>query len=295
METRENFDALFQETPLPAPATPEPRQPMDKEAWAAKQKEQREALYAQADVMADRVLGEPESLKAYLQAQARLGKISVTNTLLLMGQRPGAARVHSFEEWQRMGRSVKRGEKASLVLEPGREYVKEDGSLGVSYNVKWVFDVRQTGGRDVRQPPIHPVRNRLKALMTETAVECKLTDDVSQSIGAHFNEELNMVQVAKGLDGDTLFFTVARELARAETRNSTFACDCVANILCNRYGIPPRYSDQVPEEYANLEPRGKREMLSEVRQTACNAIERIDRNLQHMLAPQQKNQDVPTR
>mgnify|MGYP000809782390 FL=1 len=46
METRENYDALFQEAPQAVvPAQDEPRAPMDKEAWAAKQKEQREALY----------------------------------------------------------------------------------------------------------------------------------------------------------------------------------------------------------------------------------------------------------
>ncbi len=293
METRESYDNLFQEAQ--APTAPEPRQAMSKEEWAALQKEQREALYAQADAMADRVLGESERLKAYLQAQARLGRASVTNTLLLMEQRPGASRVHSFQEWQRMGRSVNRNEKASLVLEPGREYVKDDGSLGVSYNVKRVFDVKQTGGRDLRQAPIHPVRNRLKALMTKTPVPVQLSDAVAPGVGAIYSEYKNVVEVARGLEGDTLFFVVARELARAETRNSTFACDCVANILCNRYGISPRYSDRVPEEYANLEPRGKREMLSDVRQTACNAIERIDRNLEQMLSPQQKKQDAPTR
>ena len=50
METRENYDALFQEAPQAVvPAQDEPRAPMDKEAWAAKQKEQREALYERAD------------------------------------------------------------------------------------------------------------------------------------------------------------------------------------------------------------------------------------------------------
>ena len=54
METRENYDALFQEAPQAVvPAQDEPRAPMDKEAWAAKQKEQREALYERADKIAD--------------------------------------------------------------------------------------------------------------------------------------------------------------------------------------------------------------------------------------------------
>lgn len=60
METRENYDALFQEAPQAVvPAQDEPRAPMDKEAWAAKQKEQREALYERADKIADAVLDNP--------------------------------------------------------------------------------------------------------------------------------------------------------------------------------------------------------------------------------------------
>ena len=292
METRENYDALFQESPQAvAPAPSEPRAPMDKEAWAAKQKEQRETLYERADRMAD----DPAALQRYLKAQALLGRSGVTNTLLLMEQCPGATRVHSFEEWQRMGRSVKRGEQANLVFERGREYVREDGSMGAFQNVKRVFDVRQTAGKPLRQPPIHPVRNRLKALMTNTPVSVRLSDEISQSLGALYQEDKNIVQVARGLDGDALFFVVARELARSETRASTFACDCVANIMCNRYGMTPRYSDQVPEEFANLEPQGKREVLVSVRNAACAMMERMDRSLSQMLQPQEKRQDAPQR
>ena len=296
METRENYDALFQESPqAAAPAPSEPRAPMDKEAWAAKQKEQRETLYERADRMADAVLDDPAALQRYLKAQALLGRSGVTNTLLLMEQCPGATRVHSFEEWQRMGRSVKRGEQASLVFERGREYVREDGSIGAFQNVKRVFDVRQTAGKPLRQPPIHPVRNRLKALMTNTSVPVRLSDEISQSLGALYQEDKNAVQVARGLDGNDLFFVVARELARAETRASTFACDCVANIMCNRYGMTPRYSDQVPEEFANLEPQGKREVLVSVRNVACAMMERMDRSLSQILQPQEKRQDAPQR
>ena len=100
METRKNYDALFQEAPQAVvPAQDEPRAPMDKEAWAAKQKEQREALYERADKIADAVLDNPAALQRYLEAQARLGRSGVTNTLLLMEQCPGATRVHDFEEW----------------------------------------------------------------------------------------------------------------------------------------------------------------------------------------------------
>ena len=290
MET--NYDGLFEDSKDYQKEGP---QMLDKEAWAAKQKAQREALYTQADGMADKVLGDPEYLRAYLEAQARLGRATITNTLLLMAQRPGASRVHTFEEWQRMGRSIKSGEQASLIFQKGREYVREDGTIGAFQNVRRVFDIRQTTGKAVKQPPIHPVKHRLKALMAETAVPCKLSDNVSQSIGASFNSETCVAEVARGLDEDALFFCVARELARAEHGGSTFECDCAANILCNRYGMAPRYPDARPEEYVNLDSEGKREALFKVRKAACAVMERMDRNLARLAQAYEKRQDGPQR
>lgn len=82
------------------------------------------------------------------------------------------------------------------------------------------------------------------------------------------------------MENKDLFFTVARELARAEGFDNTFPCDCAANITCLRYGIEPRLPDKIPEEYVDLDNRDKRDALSIIRDTACDMVERIDHNLQ---------------
>lgn len=282
----ENFDSLFD-----AQAKNLPEQPFDKEAWAEKKQTQRAELYEMTDETADRALCEPEMLAAYLGMQARLGRTSVSNTLLVMAQRPDATRVMAYEDWQQKGRSVKRNEKALLVLEANGEYQREDGSMATSYDVKRVFDMSQTHGKPVQQRATlsMPLRAKLKALMTDTPVPVKPSERVSESIGALYAPEDNTVFVARTQDWSKLFFVVARELARAGGTQDTFLCDCAANIVCERFGVPMVTCDRIPDEYASLDVREKREALGEVRETANDIVERTDRN-QYAEYQQQKNQ-----
>lgn len=296
METkRENYDSLFAELAQEAPQQPEARQPVDKEAWAAAQKAQREELYALADQMADRALSDPAILRQYIETQARLGGESTTNTLILMEKYPEASHTRTFEEWHRMDRSVKPGEQAISLLSRGREYVREDGTKGAYMQTRKVFDVRQTTGRALRQQPVHATFNRIKALMTDTPVPVRLSDAVPGGVGAQYNAEKGVVEVARGLDGNALFFSVARELARANENLDTFQADCVANTLCCRYGMEPRFPDRIHESFAALEPAEKRQLLSNVRAAAWEMEKRIDRNLEQMVKTQEKRQDAPAR
>ena len=51
-------------------------------------------------------------------------------------------------DWQEDGVKVSKGAKSLSILEPV-EYAKKDGSTGIAYNVKKVFDVSQTNGRSL--------------------------------------------------------------------------------------------------------------------------------------------------
>lgn len=42
---------------------------------------------------------------------------------------------------------MRRGQKAIPIIEPVKEYVRDDGSIGVLYDVRKVFDVSQTTAR----------------------------------------------------------------------------------------------------------------------------------------------------
>src|SRR5438876_6872473 len=59
-----------------------------------------------------------ESFRRYLDAQARFHHYSWGNVLLILAQRPDAARVAGYRTWQALGRQVRRGEKGIRILVP---------------------------------------------------------------------------------------------------------------------------------------------------------------------------------
>ena len=253
---------------------------LDFETWAKQKREQRDALYAKVDEMSDKVFSDAGVLASYLAIQAKLGKTSVPNALLVTAQRPDASYLRTFDEWQKCGRSVMKGEKSIEILAPMGEYQRADGSTRTNFGVKQVFDVAQTQGNKEWKRYTPPIKAAMKALTTKSPVAIRLDDSVAQSIGALYSEDANAILVARGLENKDLFFSVARELARADGCDNTFLCDCAANMLCIRYGVEPKLPDAVSTDYAELDTREKRDALSIIRDTVCEMTERLDQNLQ---------------
>ena len=282
----ENYDNLFEQQPE------QTEQPFDREAWAQPKREQRQELYDLIEEMSEKTLTDPSALSDYLNMQARLGKTSVANTLLVVAQKPDATFIANYDDWQKRGRSVKRGENAALVLEANGEYERPDGTMGVNFDVKRVFDISQTYGKTIRERTAPPIKTALKAITTNVPVPVKLSEGISQSVGAMYSEKDKTIYVAKGVEGNNLFFALSRELARAHSGANTFVCDCAANVACLRYGVPAKYCDRIPDEIAALESREKRSALNIVRDAACEIAERVDRNL---FAERQQSRNDPVR
>lgn len=148
-------------------------------------------------------------------------------------------------------------------------------------DAKCVFDISQTHGKPIQQRATlsMPLRSKLIALMTDAPVPIKPSENVAESVGALYSQEDNTIYVARTSNWNKLFFVVARELARAEQEESTFICDCAANITCERFGVPSVPCDQIPDELSALDVREKRSVLGIVREAAWDINERVDRNL----------------
>ena len=86
-------------------------------------------------------------LKEYADKQAQLFKHSVSNVLLIMEQMPEASWVRSYDDWQKDGVQVLKGETGIRTLGSYR-YQKEDGSMGMGSKVVKMFDVSQTAIKD---------------------------------------------------------------------------------------------------------------------------------------------------
>jgi hypothetical protein len=263
--------------------------PFDKEKWAAEKKAEREEVYARIDATTQRISDDPTMFRDYLDVMARFPRHSVANTLLIHDQSPDATRLGDFDSWKARGESVKRGESAIAILEPGDEYTRDDGSIGVSYNVRKVFDAKQTSARHLE--PRHPeIREALLALICKTPIPVKTVDAQAQTEGARYDHEAQTIFVVSGLEPPELFKALAVEMAHADlvARQGTFNqgqqvedAQLIGYVVAKRFGVD--VSDRMPtiSPVRNDEDRKEaREQLGRVRDSAKSISDRMSKTLE---------------
>ena len=184
---------------------------LSKEEYAEKMRKEKEAVYQMADETATGIVASPEKFKAFLDTQSRLDRYSAVNALLIFKQLPEASQLKNFDDWSKDNIKITKGAKSISILEPV-EYAKRDGTTGISYNVKKVFDVSQTNGK---RPPAPTVNRDPKALITtmldSSPVNVEAADDLPYpNMAAFYNNEEQTLYVKRDV-GDS----VAVEIGRA--------------------------------------------------------------------------------
>ena len=191
---------------------------LSKEEYAEKMKAEKEAVYQMADDTAKAIVSDPEKFKAFLDTQSRLDRYSAVNALLIFKQLPEASQLKNFDDWSKDNVKIQKGAKSISILEPV-EYAKRDGTTGISYNVKKVFDVSQTNGK---RPPAPTVNRDPKALITvmldSSPVEVEATNELPYpNMAAFYNNEEQTLYVKRDV-GDSVAVAqcVAQELGHAQ-------------------------------------------------------------------------------
>ena len=95
-----------------------------------------------------------EQWQRYLDFQGRFHRYSANNVVLIAMQSPEASRVAGFNAWRKMGRFVRKGEKAIWILAPMvyKQAEAEDGDddrVIRGFKPVAVFDVSQTDGEEL--------------------------------------------------------------------------------------------------------------------------------------------------
>ena len=258
-------------------------QPFDKEEWIQQKKAEREAAYLMIDQAAELLTSDGERIKTYLDLQSRFPRYSVGNVLLLSAQKPEATRIADYKTWKDSGAYIQKGETGIIILEPGNEYTKEDGSVGVSYNAKRVFDISQTSAKEAPKPEVHrDGRLLLKALIYNAPCEIRLADDRAfpEGMAATYDPNNRIIYVERGHDAKELFQDIAQELAHAHMDTATgrgeynpkehsFPAFCVAYMICRRNDIDVTdFRFEPPESFKTLDPKGVRAELGRMRDVA---------------------------
>lgn len=294
-----NFDDLFKQENAQPPSSND--QPFDKEAWKQQKQEQREMVYAMIDDTADAVAKDGTKFQSYLDVQSRFDRYSVANALLILAQRPDATRIADFDTWKEQGVYIRKKESGFYILEPGEEYQREDGTTGLNYNPKKMFDITQTGNSRKGETPSYPDdRTRIKALTAHSSVPIRISDSLPEGANALYQPEARDILIRKGMDAGDIFRALSQELAHAEmdTGNGSYSRSdhafhayCTSYMLCKQYGVDTdgyRF-DRAPEMLEGMDTQEIRAELSVIRDADCEISGRMNRVLAQQR--QQKRQE----
>ena len=187
---------------------------------------------------------------------------------------------------------IVKGAKSISILEPV-EYARQDGTTGISYNVKKMFDVSQTNGR---QTPAVSVNRDPKALITTMLDACPVEVEATNELpfpnmAAFYNNEKQTLYVKRNV-GDSVAVAqcVAQELGHAQLsinsdtysrRDMGFQAVCIGYMLCKKYGVDTQNFaiDRIPESLKEKEPKEIRAELSKTRNAMSEINSRISEEL----------------
>ena len=247
-----NFDDLFEQRPQ-AEAAPQ-KQKSQKERpkrqwWQVKEEKHRKEAYATLDKIFGEFSEGTGSMEAYLDVQSRFPFHSARNALLIEAKCPHAERIHDEKGWKDMGVTVLEEEKRLpiIILEPGKAYRREDGSVGQNFYAKEVYDISQTTARDEAQPQVsYDDRLLLKGLIASSPVPIRAVEELPLGRGAVYDPEQNAILVKKGMDAPDIFHCVSLEAANVQLAQSHegysreaegYKAYAVSYMLCQRYGV----------------------------------------------------------
>ena len=276
---------------------------LSKEDFAEKKRAEKERVYNLIDDTVLDVMSSPEKFKAYLDTQSRMDRYSAVNALLIYSQLPKATQLKDFDDWSKDNVKIVKGAKSISILEPV-EYSKRDGTTGISYNVKRMFDVSQTNGRKTPAPSINrDPKEFITTMFDASPVEVQLVDELPYpNMGAFYNNEKQTLFVKKAV-GDSVVVAqcVAQELAHAQLsinsdaysrRDMGFQAVCIGYMICKKHGIDTQSFaiERIPDEYKNMNAKEVRAFLSKTRNAMADIQSSISEQLYRSKQTRSKEQ-----
>ena len=268
------------------------REQLSPQEWAEQKQLEKEALYQQIDSTAEEISENPDKLKSFLDLQARMDRYSSANALLIFSQLPEATRIKDFSGWDEDNVRLKKGVKGISILEPV-EYTKKDGSQGISYKVKKMFDVSQTNGKKQPAPTLNRDPDKVIEVMVDTSpVNVELIDEMPQpGMGAFYKNEDQTLYIQRGFDDSVkLVQNIAQELAFAQLsiqsdsysrRDMGFKAVCVGYMVCKKLGVETKSFavNRIPADWKDMDAKAVRSELSQMRSALGEIATRVSDEL----------------
>ena len=264
--------------------------PFDKAEWAAQKQAQRQEAYELIDNTCSEMMADGESFRQYLDVQGRFDRYSVNNAILVSAQMPEASQLKDKAGWKANRVYVNKDAQKIIILEPSKEYTRDDGTKAVSYNAKAVYDISETSAKDRQEAPEpKSMRELVSAMIDASPVPFQPMDNLE--LPAYYDSGQQTIFIRTGLNEEQLFVSMSKEVAAAvfdfkhnESRDaSDFKAYCVAYMVSSRYGVDTRgfHFDRLPKEYAEMETQdfkgelgSMRDVLGEVQSEMYKSMEK---------------------
>lgn len=274
-----SFDSLLNASAVP--------QDEKVQAFIAESRNNRNRCYELSEQVTAQVATDGKMLQKYLDVQSTFDRYTTNNALLILAQRPDAQKLGDYGYWRDHGFYLKRMERQNpvLILEPGKTYKRENGTVGNYYNAKKLYDISQTTMSDTTiQKSEYEEHDLIRALVSTPPVNIVAAEpeQMPDEKGAFFKPEEGCIYVRKGMSAQEIFQNLVPELVFAgyadgnphyDKNEDAFHVSCASYMLCKKYGMDTsRYNFlHAPEFFENMEPQEVRGELSKARD-AANAI-----------------------
>ena len=274
--------------------------PFNKEEWAAQKQEQRKAAYELIDNTCSEMMVDGGAFQQYLDVQGHFDRYSVNNAILVSAQMPEATQLKDYGSWKQSRAYVDKDAQKITILEPGKEYEREDGSKAVGYNAKVVYDISQTSAKDRQQPQeAKTMRELVSAMIDASPVSFAPVDDLE--LPAFYGSAQQTIFIKTGLSEEQLFVSMAKEVSAAvfdfkhkESRDaSDFKSFCVAYMVSSRYGVDTKgfNFDKLPKEFEGMETQEFKGQLGSMRDVLGEIQSDMYKSLEKNKPPKSKEQE----
>ena len=264
--------------------------PFDKAEWAAQKQAQRKEAYELIDNTCAEMMISGDRFHQYLDVQGRFDRYSVANAILVSAQMPEATQLKDYNTWKQSRVYVNKDAKKVVILEPSKEYTRDDGSKAVGYNAKEVYDISETSAKDRQEAQEKKsMRELVSALIDASPVPFVPVADLEMP--AYYDSEQQSIFIRTGLNEEQLFVSMAKEVSAAvfdfkhnESREaSEFKSYCVAYMVSSRYGVDTRGFNfsRLPKELAETDTQAfkgelgsMRDVLGEIQSEMYKSMEK---------------------
>jgi len=274
--------------------------PLKKEEWAAAKQAQWQEAYEMIDNTCAEMMESGDSFRQYLDVQGRFDRYSVNNAILVSAQMPEATQLKERAAWKQSRVYVNKDAQKIVILEPGKEYTREDGSKAVGYNAKEVFDVSETSAKDRQQPQeAKTMRELVSAMIDASPVGFQPVEELE--VPAFYDSSQQTIFIRMGLSEEQLFVSMAKEVSAAvfdfkhnESRDaSDFKSFCVAYMVSSRYGVDTRGFNfgRLPQEDEGMDTQAFKGELGSMRDVLGEIQSDMYKSMEKNKPPKSKEQE----